>query len=339
MEEGSEPYNSLRASLEELQVDCADDQSPIDAKNFMEIACSLAEEVDTAQKFSYNPSSSEDVSPQLVEVLTRIGYRGSLDDKVSILEFLIAETYASRIASHSRSPAEEMQPRLGLEHDEPPTSVADLHIATFVSQLCDAMDVSADETAHIETCDHLNDVVSLLAGKISDAVVAGAALGARLIPPRTVQSLTEAQLRECQSISRMLEEEYRLRKGMLMTRLDVIVQSFGYSDKAPPGGFCDVSQGLRNAVEASEQPIDTYDALTARDWLLDMESVGHGQGADLIESRVKQVLMGEVPDRGGRVGEAAKAKSQMPKFQPRSTGQDDKRQSGRKKGRSRGRRR
>lgn len=330
--------SEVAAALKALEIECTDQSLFTGDNKFLEVACTLAEEVDAAQAFSYNPSSTEDIWPRLREVLSRLGYEDSFDNRVSILEFLVAETYACRIAAHTEpgitANSEASLSNENVESDSP----ADVSIATSISRLCTALDVSADETAHVETCEHLNYVASLLAGKISDAVVAGTSLGARLIPPRTVQSLTEAQLRECETISSILDGEHSLRKGLLMTRLDVTVQSFGYSDKASPDAFQSILRGLRNVVQSSEQPIEVYDALVARDWLLNLESVSKGSESGSVASQVKRLLMGSVPDRGGRIGAAAKAMGQMPQFRPRISGQDNEGRKGRQRSHGRSRR-
>jgi hypothetical protein len=134
------------------------------------------------------------------------------------------------------------------------------------------------------------------------------------------RNLSTTALEQCERISDALASEHRLRKDLLMHRLAVTIQCFGYSDKADADAFHSVQRSMQRFVEAAEQPIGVYDALVARNWLLDVDRVSSGgrAGGANVHNAIKRILMGNVPDRGGRIGAAAKANENMPQFRPRS---------------------
>jgi hypothetical protein len=328
----------LRA-LETLQIDHGALSPLDDDRVFHEVACTLAEEVDHTHTFNYDPSSSEDLTSALVEMIEGRGFRGSSSSRCAILDFLTAEAQSARLAAHASIAAQAATAeRAAKDHleetgDPAPKVDPDVSLASSLSRMCTAFGIGVDEVAGVETPEDVAALVATISGRIAQEVQAGASLGEPIIDPADVTAMSGDALRECSNVCKALAAEHELRKGLLMRRLDVTIQSFGYSEKATADGFRGVQRGVVRAIEAGEQDIDVYDALVARDWLLDMERVSGDGAHGAVENEVKRMLMGSVPDRGGRVGAAAAAAANMPAFQPRSTAG---RGSGRGRGQGRG---
>jgi hypothetical protein len=306
------PYpskESVMAALSSLNID----SDPfVDDSSFQDVAYTLAEEITDdipRYPFTYNPASpSADMPARFEALLSARGYDGPPDDRHAILDFLAAEVTSARLIAH-------LEP-LPIASADAATIVADTSVATSLSRLCTVLSFSADAAAEAKS---LPDLLSLIIAGVSGACLD---LGAPLIDPETAANLSPDTLAECERISDALEAEHQLRKKLLMHRLSVTIQCFGYSDKASADAFHSVQRSVARAVEAAEQPIGVYDALVARDWLLDVQRVSSGGvgGINAVRNEVKRILMGSVPDRGGRVGAAAVAKANMPQFKPRVSG-------------------
>jgi hypothetical protein len=332
---------ALNAALSSLEVDDGVLSVLTDEDVFLETACTLAEEVDPSQSFSYDIAEPKSMALPLAELLTALGYEGFIEDRASVLEFLTAEAQACRLLAHSPPTAQ------GVAMSEPTASRtasdADTAIATSISRLCAVFDIDANRVATIGTTSQLCELLLEIQGCIQRSISSLQALGQLLVQPEVASNLTETQLRECNDICEVLAKEHTLRKAMLLRRLEVTVQSFGYSPKATDDKFERVIRRVRSAVESGEYAVAIYHALFARDWLLDLECVSGGWDVGVVDSQVKRILMGSVPDRGGRVGAAANAAAIMPSLRPRSSarGRGDysatRRSGGRGHGKGRGR--
>ena len=126
---------------------------------------------------------------------------------------------------------------------------------------------------------------------------------------------SEPRLRVLEDINGALREDYSMRRSMLLQRLDVTVQSFLWSDKVQ-GREDEVLAAVahkRRGLVAAPSAIVPEDAFAAGGELTALHSrrITDAGSAGLRSSIVKGVIIGDVPDRGGRVGEM-NLRSDMP---------------------------
>ncbi|CAI9573157.1 unnamed protein product, partial [Staurois parvus] len=133
--------------------------------------------------------------------------------------------------------------------------------------------------------------------------------------------LNAEQLEHLEKINEALCKEYDCRRRMLIKRLDVTVQSFGWSEraKAKTDEIARVYQPVRYSL-CSKSSITLSHLLAAREDLSRIVRTSSGSSREKTVCPVNKVLMGRVPDRGGRPSEIDPPPPEMPPWQKR---QDD----------------
>ena len=138
------------------------------------------------------------------------------------------------------------------------------------------------------------------------AAAASPAPAAAPLPPATgtpliaADALGAAQLEALNRVNQALREEYAMRREMLLKRLDVLADSFSWSERAKEQrGEMEAALAARRAALPPPSTIEPRDAFGATADLLELQ-----RAAALSEgASVKKVRIGKVPDRGGRADE------------------------------------
>ncbi|CAL1575976.1 unnamed protein product [Knipowitschia caucasica] len=140
-------------------------------------------------------------------------------------------------------------------------------------------------------------------------------------PPVLKSSLSSEQWDRVSEVNQALSSEYECRRRMLIKRLDVTIQSFGWSDRAKMmvDHMARVYQPLRHSLRARSS-VDVASLLAAREDLCHMEKTCSGSSRQNTSCAVNKVLMGRVPDRGGRPSEIQAPPPEMPPWQKRQDG-------------------
>jgi len=135
--------------------------------------------------------------------------------------------------------------------------------------------------------------------------------------PLLQKSLDEKQWSQVSRINDAMCEEYKGRRQVLIKRLDVTVQSFSWSDKIKksPEDFAEVFQPIRSTLHA-DSTTSIVDILAARKDVCSVEKTSSGEARDATKCDINKVLIGRVPDRGGRPSLTAPP-PEMPRFQQR----------------------
>lgn len=134
--------------------------------------------------------------------------------------------------------------------------------------------------------------------------------------------LAEDQWRALTEVFEALRDEYRLRRAMLVERARVTLESFLASPVAQERGNADE---LRAAVEAArarlrEEPgVTLAQARVATVAVLAPLAASVNSGSNTFRAAHKGVVIGDVPDRGGRP-EGREREANMPAWAPRSAG-------------------
>lgn len=136
--------------------------------------------------------------------------------------------------------------------------------------------------------------------------------------PLLNETLGVKQWSKVEEINSQLNQEYTLRRSMLLKRLDVTVQSFGWSDraKAKKHEMSAVFHPLRKSLSATA-PVTIPDIIAARSDLLRLTKTSSGDIRDKTQCEINKIMMGKVPDRGGRPSHVG-SPVEMPSFKKRT---------------------
>lgn len=143
----------------------------------------------------------------------------------------------------------------------------------------------------MDTSSESTDVISEVETRLSRLP------GGDMTNPLLNTSLSKEQWTQVKRINQRLTEDYRCRRQMMIKRFQVTLESFAWGEK----------QKERSEVLASVPPLSSHASssrvslsllIAARDDLSIIEPIKAGKSTP-----VYKVLMGSVPDRGGRPGE------------------------------------
>lgn len=183
-----------------------------------------------------------------------------------------------------------------------------------------------------------DDLGAAEALKRRDGVALGAALAeaahklVQSLPPGFLEplvsrsSVTPAQMEQLGQLNACLCEEYSMRRRMLIHRADCTLASLLTSSRtAAPATGAEARRAIAPEREAMlEEAAVTVDDVftTTKADLAALARKTSGSSERHAVATVKRVLIGAVPDRGGRAeeGRAAGGKHGMPAFVPRKPG-------------------
>lgn len=134
------------------------------------------------------------------------------------------------------------------------------------------------------------------------------------------RSLTYEEWTKLEKLQKDLDSEYDLRRKMLMTRLEVTIQSFQWSDAAKKkcSTIADCYVCKREELDHIVQHnkvTDIVELLAARDDLLHLEKTSSANVRKNTQTDLQKHIIGMVPDRGGRAHEHKPPPPEMPAWQ------------------------
>lgn len=111
--------------------------------------------------------------------------------------------------------------------------------------------------------------------------------------------------RKLEKLQNELDVEYDLRRDMLLTRLDVTIQSFQWSDAAKNKSdiIAERYTGKRNELDqlvSRRKATDIVELLAARDDLLHIDKTSSANVRKNTQTDLQKHIIGMVPDRGGK---------------------------------------
>ncbi|CAH0718520.1 unnamed protein product, partial [Brenthis ino] len=230
----------------------------------------------------------------------------SKEDRLLLLDYLISELMAARMVSVD-SPNEK---KAGMEivMQESPTAkdLKDILIQLKFNK------PPPNITAEM--------LFSKLEAKLKDTVQKE---GEQLVgKPLYNKALSDKEWKQLETTFTEMFEEYRLRRETLITRLECTIQSFEWSDRL---------KAKKDLIQSTYRPkrehlkvkpdIKFSDFLAARTSLLQIEKTSNANVRKNTQSDVNKVIIGKVPDRGGRPNEQQPPPPEMPSWQQRSTPQ------------------
>ncbi|XP_029030995.1 protein FAM98A [Betta splendens] len=136
--------------------------------------------------------------------------------------------------------------------------------------------------------------------------------------PLMKKSLGPVHLEQIEAINQTLVNEYDMRRKMLLKRLDLTVQSFGWSDRAKMRAdrLLKVYQPLRSSL-CIKGKISVAHLFAARQDFSKILRTSSGKTREKTACAINKVLMGRVPDRGGRPCEIEPPPPEMPVWHKR----------------------
>ncbi|XP_032409966.1 protein FAM98A [Xiphophorus hellerii] len=136
--------------------------------------------------------------------------------------------------------------------------------------------------------------------------------------PLLDKPLGPVHMEKIEAINQVLVNEYEVRRKMLLKRLDVTVQSFGWSERAKIQAekLSKVYQPLRSTL-LTKSNISVAHLLAARQDFSKILRTSSGKIREKTACAINKVLMGRVPDRGGRPCEIEPPPPEMPSWQKR----------------------
>ncbi|KAK7142947.1 hypothetical protein R3I94_012331 [Phoxinus phoxinus] len=139
--------------------------------------------------------------------------------------------------------------------------------------------------------------------------------------PAFKSGLHPDQWSELERISGALAAEYECRRRMLIKRLDVTVQSFSWSDRAKvrTDRMARAYQPRRLCL-CLQSAVSVAHLLAAREDVCVMRKTSSGSSRQNTACAVNRILMGRVPDRGGRPSEIQAPLPEMPAWRKRTDG-------------------
>ncbi|KAG8430455.1 hypothetical protein GDO86_020564 [Hymenochirus boettgeri] len=218
----------------------------------------------------------------------------SRDDCLKLLLFLGTELQALQILQSKKQ------------------SKTDPHDAAYkeVKTICTALRLSEQPSSDITTMlkcveREIREVLS----QLNQIELKGTLLNAEL---------STEQLERLEKINSALCKEYECRRIMLIKRLDVTVQSFGWSDraKARTDEIARTYQPVRYSL-SPKSSISLAHLLAAHKDLSRIVHTSSGRNREKTVCAINKVLMGRVPDRGGRPSEINPPPPEMPPWQKR----------------------
>lgn len=139
------------------------------------------------------------------------------------------------------------------------------------------------------------------------------------------KSLTFEEWKKLEQLQKELDAEYSLRREMLITRLDVTIQSFQWSDAVKNKGdiiaerYSAKRKELEN-LQSGCKATDIVELLAARDDLLFLEKTSSANVRKNTQTDLQKHIIGMVPDRGGRANEHQPPPPEMPAWQKNRAG-------------------
>jgi len=233
------------------------------------------------------------------------------EKRLCVLNFLLSELQASQMQFLGNPTATNShQMEIKLEESEQARLLREILQALEFSKPPDGIDIGS-------LCRKVQERVSTIREKLKSNGLEG--------KPLFRGTLSENHWRQLEKFNKELYTEYKLRREMLLKRLDVTIQSFQWSSnkseklRARNQAISELFQTKRVKLD-SKPVVSMSELLAARDDLVYFEKTSSGLSRENTKSEVNKVMIGQVPDRGGRPSEAQPPPPEMPPWQQRQPG-------------------
>ncbi|KAF9406228.1 hypothetical protein HW555_013323 [Spodoptera exigua] len=231
------------------------------------------------------------------------------EDRLLLLDYLISELMAARMVNVD-GPKEKQGAGMEIVVQESPTARDLKNILIALKFNKPPPNITAEM------------LFSKLEAKLKDTIQKE---GNQLVgKPLYNKALSEKEWKQLENAFTEMFEEYRLRRETLITRLECTIQSFEWSDRL---------KTKKDIIQSTYRPkretlkvkpdVKLADFLAARTSLLQVEKTSSASVRKNTQTDVNKVIIGRVPDRGGRPNEQQPPPPEMPSWQQRNAGEED----------------
>ncbi|KAA3682375.1 uncharacterized protein DEA37_0000594 [Paragonimus westermani] len=231
------------------------------------------------------------------------------EKRMLLLRFLCTELMAHRRLA--KLPQSAVSHASQASHQA--TTETNAELAAYLNLACSALGLSAPAVGF-----NLANTFGAIGKAASEAIkrCPPMHMGQSVLP---MTGLSDRQWSQVARIAALLQQEYASRQATLLKRSDVTVQSFKWSDKAKTQlqAIAAVYQPFRSALAKSAFP-GIPELLAVRDnMILRIEKTSGVHGRRYTSCPLNKILIGQVPDRGGRAWELEPPPPEMPSFKQR----------------------
>ncbi|XP_026580776.1 protein FAM98C [Pseudonaja textilis] len=223
------------------------------------------------------------------------------DRCLQLLYFLSSELMAARLQARKTLQSAK-------QDDKNNEAVRELH------QICQALGMPEPDPASPVAL-----VMDDIGSQVSEALAAAQGLEPQWTAPLLKAPLTSEQWKALDQIKQVLGAEYQCRRHMMLTRFDVTVASFHWSERAKnrSTAMSEAFQPLRQSLPEDSQVCLSH-LLAAREDFSRIVKTSSEALRKKTSCAINKVLMkGSVPDRGGRPSEI---EAPMPTWEKRREG-------------------
>lgn len=239
----------------------------------------------------------------------------SVESRYLLLEFLIAELMSQKMFHVTQKPKEKGNV-ITIHESSTAAALKDIVITLNLGKPPDNIAIDA----------LFNKINSRFDETLKNIPNGQKRIGNPLFNPKN--PLKDEQWLKIEKIHAALDQEYNLRRKMLMTRLDVTIQSFKWSDKIK-GKEKDINEKFAYKTQVLDKMVkgehrtDIVALLAARDKLAIIEKTSSANVRKNTKSKLQRHIIGRVPDRGGRALDQQRPPPEMPSWQKRQPGGND----------------
>lgn len=240
----------------------------------------------------------------------------TVESRYLLLEFLICELMTQKMILKNSKAKDKHNQVITIVESSTAAALKDIALTLNLGKPSE--NISAENLfAKISTC--LDETLKA----IPDAQKR---IGQPLFNPK--KPLSDEQWVKVAKIQNELDNEYNLRRKMLMTRLDVTIQSFKWSDKVK-GKESLINEKYSNKLQQIEKiqlgghRTSIAALLASRDQLAVIEKTSSANVRRNTASKLQRHIIGKVPDRGGRALELQQPPPEMPSWSKRKAGNDN----------------
>ncbi|XP_028409716.1 protein FAM98A-like [Dendronephthya gigantea] len=221
----------------------------------------------------------------------------SSENRLLLLLFLTSELQACKILGQDDE---------AMDVDEEETSPAFEHLSAILKAL--NLPQPEKQVSVFDLLSNIEKQVNVVVRKFPKG---------HLGEPLLTKRLNSTQWAQVEQINKTLLKEYSLRRRTLLTRLDVTVRSFQWSElgKRNQDSISGDFQPIRRSLE-EQAPVSIADILAARTDLTKVTKTSSGDLRKKTKCAINRVLIGKVPYRGGKPS-AKGPPPDMPQFSKR----------------------
>ncbi|CAH8874937.1 unnamed protein product [Trichobilharzia szidati] len=234
----------------------------------------------------------------------------SAANRALLLQYLCSEVMTTRQMSKVNSANKQTNGNHSMEVE---TSEDDLEILTWMHRAFVALGLTIPPDGTASSL-----IYSSFQKGISDSLSRCPPnhMGKSVIP---LTGISDRQWSQISRIAALLQQQYASRQSTLLKRLDVTVQSFKWSDKAKSNldNITAVYNPIRGKMGQIPYP-GIPEVLAVRDnMILRIEKTSGASSRRYTSCDLNKILIGRVPDRGGRAWELEPPPPEMPAFKQR----------------------